>query len=206
MRNFDLPYGYTEATTNEPLVLDWAAAAARGENAKLLVLAPGWSGKTHTLYAALRLLQTAGVPCEHIFARDWTDSTKVPTTSEVLRHRIVLLDPADQYDPHYYFDADGDPEFEATQSTREAELVAEQDGWEEPEDADEALYRQERDRREIDLRIQLSRLTYSFTHSALVTATSESTMLRGLGEDLSVRLLEWPTLRLPKRPSTAITW
>ncbi|WLQ69346.1 hypothetical protein [Streptomyces glycanivorans] len=55
-----IPALFREAETDDPAIAQWCSTILAGDTARLLLLGPHWSGKTHTAYAALRRLTTAG--------------------------------------------------------------------------------------------------------------------------------------------------
>ncbi|MFB7398432.1 hypothetical protein [Streptomyces sp. NPDC056191] len=55
-----IPALFRDAETNHPAVAQWCTAVLAGDTARLLLLGPHWSGKSHTAYAALRRLLTHG--------------------------------------------------------------------------------------------------------------------------------------------------
>ncbi|TDC42074.1 ATP-binding protein [Micromonospora sp. KC213] len=57
-----IPARYSDAETSLPEVDRWCSAILAGSRARLLLLGPCMSGKTHTAYAALRRLLAAGYP------------------------------------------------------------------------------------------------------------------------------------------------
>jgi hypothetical protein len=63
-----IPLHFRDAETDHPSVARWCAAVLGGDTARLLLLGPRWSGKSHTAYAALRRLLAAGYREEDISA------------------------------------------------------------------------------------------------------------------------------------------
>ena len=55
-----IPALFREAETDHPAIAQWCSTILAGDTARLLLLGPHWSGKTHTAYAALRRLTAAG--------------------------------------------------------------------------------------------------------------------------------------------------
>lgn len=68
-----IPPRYLEAETDHPAIAHWCSTILAGEAARLLLLGPHWSGKTHATYAALRRLLTAGYPEENITVHQAAD-------------------------------------------------------------------------------------------------------------------------------------
>ncbi|MET9110830.1 hypothetical protein [Streptomyces zhihengii] len=61
-----IPARFRDAATDHPAIAQWCATAMAGHPARLLLLGPHWSGKSHTAYAALRRLLAAGYPAADI--------------------------------------------------------------------------------------------------------------------------------------------
>ncbi|MEV4629762.1 hypothetical protein AB0J90_26205 [Micromonospora sp. NPDC049523] len=57
-----IPANFSDAETSLPEVDHWCRAVLSGSKARLLLLGPFMSGKTHNAYAALRRLLDAGYP------------------------------------------------------------------------------------------------------------------------------------------------
>ncbi|MEU6949523.1 hypothetical protein ABZ957_30475 [Streptomyces sp. NPDC046316] len=55
-----IPALFRDAETDHPAVAQWCTTVLVGDTARLLLLGPHWSGKSHTAYAALRRLLTHG--------------------------------------------------------------------------------------------------------------------------------------------------
>lgn len=55
-----IPALFSEAETDHPAIAQWCSTILAGDTARLLLLGPHWSGKSHTAYAALRRLTAAG--------------------------------------------------------------------------------------------------------------------------------------------------
>ncbi|WP_439681595.1 hypothetical protein [Embleya sp. MST-111070] len=61
-----VPAMYRTAETDHPAIDRWCSTVLSGQSARLLLLGPHWSGKSHTAYAALRRLLAAGYASENI--------------------------------------------------------------------------------------------------------------------------------------------
>ncbi|WP_331726138.1 hypothetical protein [Streptomyces sp. NBC_00470] len=55
-----IPRVFRDAETDNPTVLQWCSTVLAGDTARLLIVGPHWSGKSHTAFAALRRLLAAG--------------------------------------------------------------------------------------------------------------------------------------------------
>ncbi|WNI20012.1 hypothetical protein [Actinacidiphila sp. ITFR-21] len=55
-----VPALFQDAETDHPAIEQWCSTVLSGAPARLLLLGPHWSGKTHTAYAAVRRLLAAG--------------------------------------------------------------------------------------------------------------------------------------------------
>lgn len=55
-----IPALFRDAETDHPAIAQWCTTVLDGDTARLLLLGPHWSGKSHTVYAALRRLLAAG--------------------------------------------------------------------------------------------------------------------------------------------------
>ncbi|MFF5393167.1 hypothetical protein ACFY5H_33435 [Streptomyces sp. NPDC013012] len=61
-----IPPLFSDAETDHPAIAQWCSTILAGDTARLLLLGPHWSGKSHTAYAALRRLLAAGYREENI--------------------------------------------------------------------------------------------------------------------------------------------
>lgn len=61
-----IPALFRDAETDHPAIAQWCTTILGGDTARLLLLGPHWSGKSHTAYAALRRLLAAGYPAADI--------------------------------------------------------------------------------------------------------------------------------------------
>ncbi|MFL0021371.1 hypothetical protein ACJBCE_00290 [Streptomyces sp. NBUL23] len=61
-----IPALFRDAETDHPAIAQWCTTILTGDTARLLLLGPHWSGKSHTAYAALRRLTAAGYPAADI--------------------------------------------------------------------------------------------------------------------------------------------
>ncbi|HWU09897.1 MAG TPA: hypothetical protein VN520_26585 [Streptomyces sp.] len=61
-----IPARFRDAETDHPAIAQWCTTILTGDTARLLLLGPHWSGKSHTAYAALRRLLAAGYPAADI--------------------------------------------------------------------------------------------------------------------------------------------
>ncbi|MFD3962019.1 hypothetical protein ACFWRG_32330 [Micromonospora tulbaghiae] len=61
-----VPPLFSDAETDHPAIAQWCSTILAGDTARLLLLGPHWSGKSHTAYAALRRLLAAGYREENI--------------------------------------------------------------------------------------------------------------------------------------------
>ena len=61
-----IPAFFCDAETDHPAIAQWCTTVLAGDTARLLLLGPHWSGKSHTAYAALRRLLSAGYPAADI--------------------------------------------------------------------------------------------------------------------------------------------
>ncbi|MEU5958280.1 hypothetical protein [Streptomyces sp. NPDC047525] len=61
-----VPSLFSTAETDHPAIAQWCSTVLAGDTARLLLLGPHWSGKSHTAYAALRRLLAAGYREESI--------------------------------------------------------------------------------------------------------------------------------------------
>ncbi|MCQ0012640.1 hypothetical protein [Actinomadura madurae] len=66
MSENEIPPRFAGAATSLAEVRQWSDAVLSGAAARLVVLGPIWSGKTHTAYAAVGQLLRAGYPLEQI--------------------------------------------------------------------------------------------------------------------------------------------
>ncbi|MET8682346.1 hypothetical protein ABZW18_33485 [Streptomyces sp. NPDC004647] len=55
-----VPVLFSDAKTDHPAIAQWCSTILAGDTARLLLLGPHWSGKSHAAYAALRRLMAAG--------------------------------------------------------------------------------------------------------------------------------------------------
>jgi hypothetical protein len=68
-----VPARFRDAETDHPAIAQWCATVLAGDTARLLLLGPHWSGKSHTAYAALRRLLAAGYREEDITVHQAAD-------------------------------------------------------------------------------------------------------------------------------------
>lgn len=61
-----IPALFRDAETDHPAIAQWCTTILTGDTARLLLLGPHWSGKSHTAYAALSRLLAAGYPAADI--------------------------------------------------------------------------------------------------------------------------------------------
>ncbi|MEV7971482.1 hypothetical protein AB0O34_36660 [Sphaerisporangium sp. NPDC088356] len=61
-----IPPRFADAESDLPQVEQWCASVLQGESARMLLLGPIFSGKTHTAFAALRRLLSFGYPRHRI--------------------------------------------------------------------------------------------------------------------------------------------
>lgn len=61
-----IPPHFRNAETDHPAIGRWCSTILAGNTARLLLLGPHWSGKSHTAYAALHRLLAAGYREENI--------------------------------------------------------------------------------------------------------------------------------------------
>ncbi|WAU78307.1 hypothetical protein O1Q96_00200 (plasmid) [Streptomyces sp. Qhu-G9] len=61
-----IPLAYQDAVTDHPAIEQWCSTVLAGHSARLLLLGPHWSGKSHAAYAALSRLIAAGYASESI--------------------------------------------------------------------------------------------------------------------------------------------
>ncbi|MFJ2217937.1 hypothetical protein ACIQVO_35995 [Streptomyces sp. NPDC101062] len=61
-----VPPLFSDAETDHPAIAQWCSTILSGDTARLLLLGPHWSGKSHAAYAALRRLLAAGYREENI--------------------------------------------------------------------------------------------------------------------------------------------
>lgn len=142
-------------------------------------------------------------PATHSLLRsEFTTSEDEHDVRDSLRHRVILVDSADRYDPHFDTDRDGGPGFIPPVGQSDSQ----EPNYDWNDDPCELEYREMRAQRAVDLRVLFSKLTYSANHAALLTATCPSTLHRAVDKDLANRLSLWPTLTLPKRHQEVLTW
>ncbi|WP_250402870.1 hypothetical protein [Streptomyces cellostaticus] len=61
-----VPPLFSDAETDHPAIAQWCSTILAGDTARLLLLGPHWSGKSHAAYAGLRRLLAAGYREENI--------------------------------------------------------------------------------------------------------------------------------------------
>ncbi|MGD1220473.1 hypothetical protein AB9Q10_18825 [Streptomyces krungchingensis] len=61
-----VPPLFSDAETDHPAIAQWCSTILAGDTARLLLLGPHWSGKSHAAYAGLRRLLAAGYREEDI--------------------------------------------------------------------------------------------------------------------------------------------
>jgi hypothetical protein len=61
-----VPPLFSDAETDHPAIDRWCSTVLAGDTARLLLMGPHWSGKSHTAYAGLRRLLAAGYREEDI--------------------------------------------------------------------------------------------------------------------------------------------
>ncbi|WP_217231325.1 hypothetical protein [Streptomyces anulatus] len=61
-----VPPLFNDAETDHPAIAQWCSTILAGDTARLLLMGPHWSGKSHAAYAGLRLLLAAGYGEENI--------------------------------------------------------------------------------------------------------------------------------------------
>ncbi|NED35825.1 hypothetical protein [Streptomyces sp. SID8499] len=61
-----VPPLFSDAETEYPAIAQWCSTILAGDTARLLLLGPHWSGKSHAAYAGLRQLLSAGYREEHV--------------------------------------------------------------------------------------------------------------------------------------------
>lgn len=187
----DVPAMFADATSDEPLLADWVAQVAHGEPAELLILGPGWSGKTHIAWVAYNALLAAGVQSPNIAAVNAHAYGEANNAAhDVLNRPVVIFDPADYGDPEYHFDSVGLPNYQPKERT-----------YDEPE-VQAVLAIQAANVNDIAIR-----LAFSTNHARLFTATSATSLERALGEGVARNVLAWPTISLSRRPTDdVLTW
>lgn len=174
---------FARAECYEPLLHEWIRQVAVGQPARLLVLGPGWSGKTHTAWAALNALRWKAPSRSSGFVDRRALASGDYQFEELLAPSVIIFDVADYGDPEHLYDWDGLDDY--TPVDREVD---------EPEvQADLALQR-------ANVNDAATRVSFTKGHSLLFTATSASTLQRALGEGVADRILAWPTIALPRRP------
>jgi hypothetical protein len=61
-----VPPLFSDAETDHPAIVQWCSTILAGDTARLLLLGPHWSGKSHAAYAGLRRLLASGYREENI--------------------------------------------------------------------------------------------------------------------------------------------
>ncbi|MEU8545258.1 hypothetical protein AB0C52_35545 [Streptomyces sp. NPDC048717] len=61
-----VPPLFSDAETDHPAIAQWCSTILAGDTARLLLLGPHWSGKSHAAYAGLRRLLATGYREENI--------------------------------------------------------------------------------------------------------------------------------------------
>lgn len=61
-----VPPLFNDAETDHPAIAQWCSTILAGDTARLLLMGPHWSGKSHAAYAGLRRLLSAGYGEENI--------------------------------------------------------------------------------------------------------------------------------------------
>ncbi|WP_371591666.1 hypothetical protein [Streptomyces virginiae] len=85
-----VPPLYSAAESDHPAVDRWCSAVLTGAAARLLLLGPSWSGKSHTAYAAIRRLVNAGYGADRIAV---TNAFDVARAYDVpLRADVTMVD------------------------------------------------------------------------------------------------------------------
>ncbi|GGU61263.1 hypothetical protein [Streptomyces lavendofoliae] len=85
-----VPPRYSDAESDHPAVDRWCSTVRTGAAARLLLLGPSWSGKSHTAYAAIRRLVNAGYGAERIAV---TNAFEVARAYDVpFRADVVMVD------------------------------------------------------------------------------------------------------------------
>ncbi|MFE6273969.1 hypothetical protein ACFVQ9_34850 [Streptomyces goshikiensis] len=89
-----IPLYFADAETDHPAVDRWCAAVLDGRPARLLLLGPYWSGKSHTAYAALRRVLAAGYRPDEITARRASDLARTyePGLTRVETTPVTMVD------------------------------------------------------------------------------------------------------------------
>lgn len=185
------PAEYERAQCYEPVLHEWLARVRQGEPARVLILGPGWSGKTYTAWAAFNSLRWAVPPTRAgLVDRDAVADGEC-VFEDILGEPVVVFDEVDYGDPHHHHDWDGLEGYVPGPRTLDTPDV-------------EAMMAE----RASNVSDTATRLVYSRNQALLFTATSPSTLGRALGEGVVHRILEWPTVRLPRRPrpSDVIRW
>ena len=177
------PEEYQRAKSYEPVLHEWMEKVRQGVPARLLVLGPGWSGKSHTAAAALNALLWDTQPLRAGFVDLDAVARGECSFEDMLDERVVVFDEVDYADPHHQLDWDGHASFVAGPTT--------------PDTPDmEAMM----ERRAANVSDAATRLVFSRDQALLFTATSALTLSRALDEGVVRRILGWPTIRLPRRP------
>lgn len=176
------PAGYERASCYEPVLHEWLGKVKQGEPARVLVLGPGWSGKTYTAWAAVNALLW-DVPPRRAGLVDLDAVAQGRCGLEdLLDQGVVVFDEVDYGDPHHHRDWDGLADYVPVPQARDTP------------DVEEMM-----EERAANVSDTATRLVFSRNQALLFTATSPSTLGRALGEGVVRRILEWPTIRLPRR-------
>lgn len=177
------PETFQRAESYEPVLHEWFAKVRQGEPARVLVLGPGWSGKSYTAWAAHNTLRW-GEPAIRAGVADIDAVARGDCTFEdLLGTRVVVFDEADYGDPHHARDWDGLEDFVPGARASDMPDV-------------EAMMQ----RRAANVSDVATRLVFSREQALLFTASSGSTLGRALGGGVARRILGWPTISLPRRP------
>lgn len=92
-----VPPLFCDAETDHPAIAQWCSTILAGDTARLLLLGPHWSGKSHAAYAGLRRLLAAGYREENItvhqaheLRRSYEPSTIENTTAVTVIDDLTL--------------------------------------------------------------------------------------------------------------------
>ncbi|MGW1290211.1 hypothetical protein ACWD4N_43070 [Streptomyces sp. NPDC002586] len=174
---------FKDAETDHPAISQWCSTVLAGDAARLLLMGPHWSGKSHTAYAALRRLLAAGYGEENITV-----------------HRAVTL--GRTYQPHMFDDTT--PVTVIDDLTISVDLEREAKVPLKPDPADvQAMMALEAGA----LADAVARLTALPRRSWLLIASSTERLVETVGQETTDRILAIAEqVELPPRPRPSQIW
>ncbi|MFD3997148.1 hypothetical protein [Streptomyces sp. NPDC058583] len=178
-----IPALFRDAETDHPAVARWCTAVLAGDTARLLLLGPHWSGKSHTAYAALRRLLTHGYAAADIAVHQAMElrGTYEPSMIENAA-RVTVIDDV----------------------TLAVDLVREATA---PREADSVDVQAMMALEAGALADAVDRLSRLPERSWILVASSVERLVEAVGEETTARLLaNTEQAELPPRPRPSLRW